>query len=116
MNFPLSGPPGTQRRPLTPAEAGGRQGLRRGRVEVFPLLSRSNNIGFEGGIHAHVYSGEQMKAMQYIHHWAGSDGVRHAVAPSEFRGLPPDMTAVFEAFGCGSCGAGESQHAAAFVG
>jgi glycosyltransferase involved in cell wall biosynthesis len=46
-------------------------GLRRDRVEVFPVLSRSNNIGSEGGIHADQFSSTEMKGLQYLHHWAG---------------------------------------------
>lgn len=41
-------------------------GLRKERKEVFPLLSRANNIGFEGGIHARLFDKEKMKAMQYL--------------------------------------------------
>ncbi len=45
-------------------------GLRGSRVEIFPFLSRANNIGFEDGFHAHVYTPEQMKKLQYITCWA----------------------------------------------
>ena len=47
------------------------RGLRGSRNEIFPILSRANNIGFERGIHAHVYSPDQMRDLQYIHCWAG---------------------------------------------
>lgn len=50
------------------------RGLRRDRYEIFPVLSRSNNIGFENGFHSHSFTPEQMKAMHYIHCWAQSCG------------------------------------------
>ena len=43
-------------------------GLRKARKEVFPLLSRANNIGFEGGIHAKWFDKDKMKEMQYLFH------------------------------------------------
>jgi hypothetical protein len=43
------------------------QGLRGHRSEVFPLLSRSNNIGFEHGIHAPLYTKEEMMELQYLY-------------------------------------------------
>jgi len=43
------------------------QGLRGNRSEVFPLLSRSNNIGFEHGIHAPLYTKEEMMELQYLY-------------------------------------------------
>jgi hypothetical protein len=48
------------------------EGLRGRRYEVFPVLSRANNIGFEGGKHADRYAAEAMKDQQYLTHWAGN--------------------------------------------
>lgn len=45
-------------------------GARRDRVEVFPVLSRSNNIGLDGGIHADLMSHEQMRKQQYLTFWS----------------------------------------------
>jgi len=42
-------------------------GLRGNRSEVFPLASRSNNIGFSDGIHAKWYSPEDMMASQFLY-------------------------------------------------
>jgi hypothetical protein len=47
------------------------EGLRRGRKEVFPLLSRSNNIGWKGGTHAENMDPDTMKEVQFLHDWAG---------------------------------------------
>lgn len=41
-------------------------GLRGSRFEAFPLVSRANNIGMEGGIHERFFSAEKMKAMQFL--------------------------------------------------
>jgi hypothetical protein len=47
-----------------------RPGVRRDRYEVFPVLSRSNNIGVDAGIHADFRSHEQMMKEQYLRFWA----------------------------------------------
>ena len=74
-------------------------GLRGERVEVFPIFSRANNIGFENGFHAHVYTPEQMRELQYITCWAGNgceDGAGGVVkASSEFSELK-DLDSVLE--------------------
>jgi tetratricopeptide (TPR) repeat protein len=45
----------------------GELGLRGNRYEVFPVLSRVNNIGDEGGAHAHAVSKDQMQAQRLYH-------------------------------------------------
>lgn len=67
MNFPL-----THDRNINNAVLD--RGFRGSRTEVFPLLSRANNIGFEGGFHANVYTPDEMKRLQYIHCWAAECG------------------------------------------
>ena len=42
------------------------QGLRRDRGEVFPVLSRANNIGMEDGIHSKWFKPDKMKQLQYL--------------------------------------------------
>ena len=45
-------------------------GARQDRAEVFPVLSRSNNIGLDGGIHADLLTHDQMKKQQYLTFWS----------------------------------------------
>jgi glycosyltransferase involved in cell wall biosynthesis len=49
-----------------------RPGLRQDRFEVFPVLSRSNNIGLDAGIHADFRTHEEMMKQQYLRFWAGN--------------------------------------------
>ena len=42
-------------------------GLRGSRFEVFPLLSRANNIGIEGGIHARWVGPDEMARRQFLY-------------------------------------------------
>eukprot|EP00941_MAST-03F_sp_MAST-3F-sp1_P002365 g2365.t1 len=50
------------------------EGLRGNRFEIFPILSRSNNIGFERGVHANEIDADKMKQLQFLHHWRGNSG------------------------------------------
>lgn len=43
------------------------KGLRLERSELFPILSRSNNIGFENGIHANLFTPQEMMTLQYLY-------------------------------------------------
>mmetsp|Transcript_25045 Transcript_25045/g.67582 ORF Transcript_25045/g.67582 Transcript_25045/m.67582 type:complete len:320 (-) Transcript_25045:139-1098(-) len=42
------------------------QGLRKNRYEVFPVLSRANNIGMEDGIHSKWFKPDKMKELQFL--------------------------------------------------
>ena len=92
MNFELSKTRSIVQKPNS--------GLRGERVEVFPIFSRANNIGFENGFHAHVYTPEQMRELQYVTCWAGNncgDNLGGVVkASSEFSELM-DLRSVLEA-------------------
>lgn len=46
-----------------------KEGLRKARHEVFPVLSRSNNIGLEQGIHSDLFTKEQMSDIQNLKFW-----------------------------------------------
>ena len=74
-------------------------GLRGGRKEVFPLLSRSNNIGFKGGIHAHWFDEDEMKAMQHLER---NTAAEVQPLPGDFHELTDE--AVLSAL-CARCGA-----------
>ena len=91
MNFELSETRSIVQKPNS--------GLRGERVEVFPIFSRANNIGFENGFHAHVYTPEQMRELQYITCWAGNgceDGAGGVVQDSsEFSELN-DLDSILE--------------------
>jgi hypothetical protein len=73
-----------------------RPGMRGQRYEVFPLLSRCNNIGMEGGIHAGLYTPEQMEKIQHLHFWAGAAGTKRqpAVGPVAHDGVGRPVGAV----------------------
>jgi len=71
-------------------------GLRGERVEVFPIFSRANNIGFEDGFHAHVYTPKQMRELQYITCWADECNGRSVVSSSSDFSELKDFESILE--------------------
>lgn len=82
------------------------RGLRGSRTEIAPLVSRANNIGMEGGIHARIFSPEKMKQMQYLYQ---NVAVGQAPAQGFSEATPERMKALCAACDEYACGKDTTQ-------
>ena len=93
MNFKFTGiRPDPQAEDVTQVlvdiRAGRHSGLRGTRFEVFPILSRSNNIGVLNSSHAHFgWDAKALKSTQFMHQWGDTANRDSPDGASAFREL-----------------------------